>query len=97
MGLQSTTSKDLPPVQFTDVTETTGITFVHFKGNNGMSINREDFGPGVCVADFDGDGKGQAQVFRDVEADRFYLTEEGSDRLSVQKFSVSISPAASSH
>ena len=24
-----------------------------FKGNNGISINREEFGPGVYVADFD--------------------------------------------
>jgi hypothetical protein len=29
---------------------------VHFKGSKGISINREEFGPGVCVADFDGDG-----------------------------------------
>src|SRR5207248_4191188 len=32
------------------------IKFVHYKGNDGISINREEFGPGVCVADFDGDG-----------------------------------------
>src|SRR5246500_1389553 len=44
------------PIQFTDVTEAAGIKFVHFKGNEGTSINREEFGPGVCVADFDGDG-----------------------------------------
>ena len=44
------------PIQFTNVTPKTGITFKHFKGNNGISINREEFGPGVCVADFDGDG-----------------------------------------
>src|SRR5437588_3199596 len=44
------------PIQFTDVTAAAGIKFVHFKGNNGISINREEFGPGVCVADFDGDG-----------------------------------------
>lgn len=44
------------PIQFTNVTTSTGITFKHFKGNNGISINREEFGPGVCVADFDGDG-----------------------------------------
>lgn len=44
------------PVRFTDVTDKAGIKFVHFKGNNGISINREEFGPGVCVADFDGDG-----------------------------------------
>src|ERR1700757_409372 len=43
-------------IQFTDVTAAAGIKFVHFKGNEGISINREEFGPGVCVADFDGDG-----------------------------------------
>ena len=43
-------------VMFTNVTEAAGIKFVHFKGNDGISINREEFGPGVCVADFDGDG-----------------------------------------
>src|SRR6266566_3300699 len=43
-------------VQFTNVTEAAGIKFVHYKGNNGMAIIREVFGPGVCVADFDGDG-----------------------------------------
>src|SRR5207302_1151664 len=44
------------PIQFTDVTASSGIKFKHFKGNKGISINREEFGPGVCVADFDGDG-----------------------------------------
>ena len=44
------------PVEFTDITASSGIKFKHFKGNNGISINREEFGPGVCVADFDGDG-----------------------------------------
>jgi enediyne biosynthesis protein E4 len=43
-------------VEFTNVTASAGITFKHFKGNTGISINREEFGPGVCVADFDGDG-----------------------------------------
>src|SRR5947209_5830933 len=43
-------------IQFTDVTAQAGITFVHFKGSNGMAIIREVLGPGVCVADFDGDG-----------------------------------------
>ena len=42
--------------QFADITKSAGISFVHFKGNDGISINREEFGPGVCVADFDGDG-----------------------------------------
>lgn len=43
-------------VQFTNVTSAAGIQFKHFKGNKGISINLEEFGPGVCVADFDGDG-----------------------------------------
>jgi hypothetical protein len=47
-----------PPVkiQFTNVTAPAGIKFVHYRGNDGIPINREIFGPGVCVADFDGDG-----------------------------------------
>jgi hypothetical protein len=44
------------PIEFTNVTAASGIQFKHFKGNKGISINREEFGPGVCVADFDGDG-----------------------------------------
>jgi hypothetical protein len=44
------------PVQFPNVTERAGIKFSHFKGNKGVSINREEFGPGVCVVDFDNDG-----------------------------------------
>ena len=43
-------------IQFTNVTAAAGIKFVHFRGNDGIPINREIFGPGVCVADFDGDG-----------------------------------------
>jgi hypothetical protein len=43
-------------IQFTNATASAGIHFNHFKGNQGISINREEFGPGVCVADFDGDG-----------------------------------------
>jgi enediyne biosynthesis protein E4 len=43
-------------IEFTNVTAAAGIKFLHFKGNKGISINREEFGPGVCVADFDGDG-----------------------------------------
>ncbi|MGA2606516.1 MAG: CRTAC1 family protein [Terriglobia bacterium] len=47
-----------PPtvVQFTDVTKASGIDFVHFKGNNGTSTILEEAGPGVCAADYDGDG-----------------------------------------
>jgi enediyne biosynthesis protein E4 len=43
-------------IQFTDITKAAGIHFTHFKGNNGTSINLEEFGPGVCVSDYDGDG-----------------------------------------
>ena len=43
-------------IQFTNVTNAAGINFVHYRGNQGIAINREIFGPGVCVADFDGDG-----------------------------------------
>jgi hypothetical protein len=45
-----------PAVEFTNVTASAGIKFTHFKGNKGISINREEFGPGICVADFDSDG-----------------------------------------
>src|SRR6476469_7636364 len=45
-----------PSIKFTNVTTSAGIKFTHFKGNSGISINREEFGPGLCVADFDGDG-----------------------------------------
>jgi hypothetical protein len=43
-------------IQFSNATSSAGIQFTHFKGNKGISINLEEFGPGVCVADFDGDG-----------------------------------------
>src|SRR6184192_1605627 len=43
------------PIHFTNVTTAAGIKFVHFRGNDGIPINREIFGPGVCVADFEGD------------------------------------------
>lgn len=42
-------------IHFTDVTEKAGIRFTHFKGHQGISVNLEEFGPGVCVSDFDGD------------------------------------------
>src|SRR5580692_9189785 len=43
-------------IQFTNVTAAAGIKFAHYRGNDGIPINREIFGPGICVADFDGDG-----------------------------------------
>ncbi len=41
---------------FSDITKEAGITFVHLKGNKGVANIMEEAGPGVCVADFDGDG-----------------------------------------
>jgi hypothetical protein len=41
---------------FDDITKEAGIRFVHFKGNKGVANIMEEAGPGVCVADFDGDG-----------------------------------------
>ncbi|HTM36518.1 MAG TPA: CRTAC1 family protein [Terriglobales bacterium] len=52
LGAQSSS----PGVQFTNVTAKAGISFVHYPGNKGIAIIREVFGPGLCVADFDGDG-----------------------------------------
>src|SRR4030095_6098523 len=43
-------------IQFTDITKAAGITFTHFKGNNGTSTILEEAGPGVCVLDYDDDG-----------------------------------------
>jgi enediyne biosynthesis protein E4 len=43
-------------IQFSNMTRSAGIHFTHYKGNEGIAINLEEFGPGVCVADFDGDG-----------------------------------------
>jgi enediyne biosynthesis protein E4 len=43
-------------IQFTDVAKTAGIRFAHYKGSHGVSTILEEAGPGVCVADFDGDG-----------------------------------------
>jgi len=54
--LKSSAQNQPASIQFNNVTASAGITFKHFKGNQGISINREEFGPGVCVADYDGDG-----------------------------------------
>ena len=43
-------------VQFTDATAAAGIEFRHDKGAKGVATILEEAGPGVCVADFDGDG-----------------------------------------
>jgi hypothetical protein len=43
-------------IQFVNATAAAGISFTHFRGNDGIPTNLEIFGPGVCVADYDGDG-----------------------------------------
>ena len=43
-------------IQFTDVAAQVGIRFLHSKGNSGAPMILSDQTPGVCVADFDGDG-----------------------------------------
>lgn len=49
-------SSSAPRVQFSNITKIAGIDFVHFKGSRGTSTILEEAGPGVCVADYDGDG-----------------------------------------
>src|ERR1035438_3989363 len=45
-----------PSYTFIDTAKQSGIGFIHFKGNQGVATILEEAGPGVCVADFDGDG-----------------------------------------
>lgn len=45
------------PVQFSNVTKQAGITFTHSKSNQGISTILEEAGPGVCVFDYDNDGR----------------------------------------
>ena len=53
----ATASPQAPgPVQFSNVTKAAGIDFIHFKSTVGTSTILEEAGPGVCVADYDGDG-----------------------------------------
>jgi len=54
--LQAAPPEQPATVQFTNATKSAGITFVHFKGAKGTSTILEEAGPGLCVADFDGDG-----------------------------------------
>ena len=55
-------NKDKPPipvpkVTFTDITATSGIDFTHYNGAAGKKLLPETMGGGVCVLDYDGDGK----------------------------------------
>src|SRR5437764_1340100 len=51
-----TASGEGAAVQFTNETKAAGIEFRHYKGEKDISTILEEAGPGVCVADFDGDG-----------------------------------------
>ena len=56
LGLGAPRALAQQAIQFSNVTRSAGIHFTHYKGNEGIAINLEEFGPGACVADFDGDG-----------------------------------------
>ena len=56
VAADSAQGKASASIELVDVTQSAGIKFVHFKGNQGISINLEEFGPGVCVSDYDRDG-----------------------------------------
>jgi hypothetical protein len=43
-------------IQFTDVTKSAGITFMHYTGAFGKKYLPESLGPGVAFIDYDGDG-----------------------------------------
>ncbi|PYS37861.1 MAG: CRTAC1 family protein [Acidobacteria bacterium] len=45
-----------PSIQFTDVTKSAGLTFVHYTGAFGKKYLPETLGPGVAFIDYDGDG-----------------------------------------
>ena len=45
-----------PKPQFSNITTSAGIAFVHTKGKVGAPMILTEMTPGVCVADFDGDG-----------------------------------------
>ena len=49
-------------IELIDVTRSAGIKFVHFKGNQGISVNLEEFRPGVCVSDYDPEMAGKTST-----------------------------------
>jgi enediyne biosynthesis protein E4 len=51
----NTFAQDLMP-QFVDIAKEAKIEFSHLKGNQGVATILEEAGPGVCVADYNGDG-----------------------------------------
>ncbi|MGA3026430.1 MAG: CRTAC1 family protein [Bryobacteraceae bacterium] len=55
-ALAAVSSDSASVPRFRDITREAGIHFVHLKGNKGIANIMDEAGPGVCVADFDGDG-----------------------------------------
>ena len=55
-ALRSASSRD-PAIRFRDVTEASGITFVHCSGNNPEKLYPTANGSGVAMLDYDGDGR----------------------------------------
>ena len=53
---QRTSSIPTTKPQFTNIAKSAGINFVHTKGKVGAPMILTEMTPGVCVADFDGDG-----------------------------------------
>lgn len=47
----------VPKVTFTDVTDAAGLAFTHYNGAAGKKLLPETMGGGVCVLDYDRDGK----------------------------------------
>ena len=56
---KSSTDEDGPPcdIQLTDVTERTGVLFVHDDGGSGQKYPVEPVSAGLALFDFDGDGR----------------------------------------
>jgi hypothetical protein len=53
---QPQTGSNVPPIRFTEVTDSAGIHFHHVSGATPKKLLPETMGSGVAVIDFDGDG-----------------------------------------
>lgn len=47
---------DLPEIRFTDITDASGLKFIHFNGAEGEKLLPETMGSGCAFLDFDNDG-----------------------------------------
>src|SRR5215470_17016307 len=46
-----------PKVRFVDITDRSGVKFIHTSGATGRKLLPESMGSGVAVIDYDGDGR----------------------------------------